>query len=97
MAVGLPCRDDPDDLLDVALFVEGVGDDEQEDTAHHAEGLPALFPFGDSLGNGEMEGVLKDLGGFLKGEAVLALVSKVLGLIPFEADVGHGTIVIANL
>ncbi len=66
-----------------------MNDHEQKQTVNHSKGLPALLPVLNPLQDRERERIKKRLSGFLKPQAVFALVCEVLRLVLFELEISH--------
>lgn len=74
-----------------------MGYQQQEHAIDQAKGLPAFFSILSVILNGYIQGVAEDLTGLLKAHAVLALVGKILCLIPLKPNLRHRSIVRTNL
>ncbi len=74
-----------------------MGNHQQENTADEAEGLPALLPILYAVMYGHAKGVSKNVNCLFEPQTVLPLVGEVLGFIPLESNLRHGTSVHAIL
>jgi len=60
----------------------GMGNQQQGDAAGHADGLPSLFAVFDAILPGDVQGVVKNVHGGFKTDAMFASVIPVFNIIP---------------
>lgn len=73
-ARGLSGGDDANNLISLNILAVRVGDQQDHDTAHQAQGLPSLLASLVAVPYGELARVFEDSGGSRKAHTVLGLV-----------------------
>jgi hypothetical protein len=78
--------------------MHGVSHDQEQEAAgiapDQSKGEPSLLTVHNAITDHDVQGIEEYPRGFLKTDAVLALVGEVLSLIPFEPNLWHAIIVV---